>query len=460
MPEVKALSTRRGLFLALLAVGAVMVGLAAVAGLGMVADADIPLSVLLVLVACGLAALWATHTLIDDHFAELDRLRGDLGVAAAANTALSPRWSAAGGAGPELKRLAETASTLLNRRVRPDAAIDARLSAVLAAVGEGIVVVTDSGLVSLVNGAARDRLGAAAVAVGTSVYAALDRPSLTAAMAEARRSQRPVSVALVTADGEDLPATVVDLGAHGGAVLCFAAAAGAQRQVEHDLGLHDRAPPPGPIGPNTPLRELPMLVLDTETTGVDVRRDRIVSIAALPLHGARLYKAEAFDRLVNPGIAIPPAAIAIHGITDAMVGDAPSFADVARELRAVLEGRVLVGHNVGFDAAMLRRAAALAGVAWPEAPTLCLARLEAMLEPDGADLSLDAMARRRGIDVHGRHTALGDVLVTAELLVAMLPRLAERGVATFGQATEFALRATALVEKQRAAGWLADAAAP
>lgn len=456
-----AFTTRRGLFLALVAVAAVLVALAAAAAIGLLTGEAVPLSVLVVLVACGLAALWAVHTIIDDHFAELDRLRGDLAVAAAAGRALSPRWTTAGGAGPELKRLAVTAAAILGRQARPEALIDARLAAVLAAVGEGIVVVTDSGLVSLVNGAARDRLGPVAVAVGTSVYAALDRPSLTAAMADARRSQRPVSVALVTVEGDDLPATVVDLDIHGGAVLCFAVGGGGRRRpVEHDLSLHDRPPPPAPVGPDTPLDRLPMLVLDTETTGVDVRRDRVVSIAALPLHGARVYKAQAFDRLVNPRVAIPPAASAIHGITDAMVRDAPAFAEVARALLPLLDGMVLVGHNVDFDAAMLRREAAVAGIGWNRAPTLCLAQLEAMLEPEGADLSLDAMAQRRGIDVHGRHTALGDVLVTAEILIHMLPRLADRGVTTFGQATEFAARATALIEKQRAAGWYVGAPAP
>lgn len=451
------LTTRRGLFLALVAVGAVLIALVVAAGISLVSGGDVPVTILLVLVAVGLAGLWAVHTVIDEHFAELERLRGDLAVAAVAGTPLSPRWSVPGGAGAELKTFAETAATILGRRPRPEASLDARLSAVLAAVGEGIVVVTDSGLVSLVNGPARDRLGPAAVAVGTSVYAALDRASLTAAMAEARRSGRPVAVALVTVAGDDLPATVVDLGVHGGAVLCFATSrVGAPQPVEHDLSLHDRSPPPAPIADDTPLDRLPMLVLDTETTGVDVQRDRVLSIAAVPLHGRRLYKAEAFDRLVNPGVAIPPASSAIHGITDAMVRDTPAFAEVARAFLPMARSMVLVGHNIGFDAAMLRRAARAGGVAWPDFPMLCLAQLEAVLEPEGSDLSLDAMARRRGIDVHGRHTALGDVLVTAEVVVHMLPVLAARGVTTFGQARAFAARAAALIEKQRAAGWYAD----
>lgn len=454
-------TTRRGLFLALAAVAVILVGLAVAAGIGLVGGDSVPLTVLLVLVACGVAALWAVHTIVDDHFAELERLRGDLSVAASAGTKLSPRWAAAGGPGPEVKRLAESAAAILERRARPDASIDARLAAILAAVGEGIVVVTDTGLVSLVNGPARDRLGHAAVAVGTSVYAAIERASLVAAMADARRSGRPVAVGLVTVGGEDLPATVVDLAAHGGAVLSFSAAGpGSRRDVEHDLSLHDQPPPAPPVGADTSLDGLAMLVLDTETTGLDVKRDRVVSIAALPLHGPRAYKARALDLLVNPGMPIPPKSSLIHGITDAMVGTAPGFGDVAAELIPLVAGRVLVGHNVGFDAAMLRREAVLAGVRWPEPPTLCLTQIEALLAPEGADLSLDAMAARRGIDIHGRHTALGDVLVSAEILLHMLPELAARGVTTYGAAAEFASRAAAVIRDQRAAGWFADAPAP
>jgi DNA polymerase-3 subunit epsilon len=167
-----------------------------------------------------------------------------------------------------------------------------------------------------------------------------------------------------------------------------------------------------------------------------------------------------FDRLVNPGVPIPPAATAIHGIADAMVRDAPGFAEVARELVPLLDGMVLVGHNVAFDAAMLRREAATAGIAWPDPPTLCLAQLEAVLEPDAGAFDLDTIARRLDVDVHGRHTALGDALVSAEILFHMLPRLAARGVTTFGAAVAFAARATAVIEGQRGAGWTIPATPP
>jgi DNA polymerase III, epsilon subunit and related 3''-5'' exonucleases len=73
-------------------------------------------------------------------------------------------------------------------------------------------------------------------------------------------------------------------------VLRFAAAEGiVHRLLEHDLGLHDLPPDAGKPGEATPLDELPVVSLDTETTGLDVRRDRLLSVGAVHLHGHRLY---------------------------------------------------------------------------------------------------------------------------------------------------------------------------
>src|SRR5690606_28064061 len=142
---------------------------------------------------------------------------------------------------------------------------------------------------------------------------------------------------------------------------------------------------------------------------------RILSIASLPLHGARAYKTDILDKLVNPGVAIPPRPSIIDGITDAIIDTAPSIAELAEALLPLVAGSVMVGHNIDFDAAMLRREAVIAGIDWIDPPTLCLTQLEAMLVPEGTDLGLGAMAARRGIAVHGRHTALGDALVAADI---------------------------------------------
>ena len=68
----------------------------------------------------------------------------------------------------------------------------------------------------------------------------------------------------------------------------------------------------------TPLADLPVLVVDLETTGLDVRRDRVVSIGAIPGLGAHLDRDGALDMLVNPDQPVPARSTAIHGITSAM----------------------------------------------------------------------------------------------------------------------------------------------
>jgi DNA polymerase-3 subunit epsilon len=189
---------------------------------------------------------------------------------------------------------------------------------------------------------------------------------------------------------------------------------------------------------STRLDDLPLVVLDCETTGLDPARDRIVSLAALRLIGTDSTPRAMLDLLIDPGMPIPARATAIHGITDAMVFGAPSFAAAVRSLRPLLRGAVLVGHAVGFDRAMLVREARRAGVPWRQAPSLCTRELAAALLPARADVELDALAARFDVALIGRHTALGDARITAEVF-AVLSRLAIRsGVATLG-----ALRALA-----------------
>ncbi|MBY0430864.1 MAG: 3'-5' exonuclease, partial [Rhodospirillales bacterium] len=223
---------------------------------------------------------------------------------------------------------------------------------------------------------------------------------------------------------------------------------------DHALDLHDR-PPPALMAPSpdTPLEALSVLVLDTETTGLDVRTDRIVAVGAVRLHGDRVYRGVTLDRLVNPGCTISTRSIAIHGITDYMVADAPRVAEVLPDLHEMMRNTVVVGHNIGFDLAMLRRSAGEAGLEWRDPPWLDTLLLAAALEPDAEDFNLESLALRLAVNVSGRHTALGDSFVTAEVYVRLIPRLAKVGVRTWGQAVEFSRRARHILAQQHAAGW-------
>jgi DNA polymerase-3 subunit epsilon len=445
------------------------------------------------LAVLSIAAVVGAGRILDEHFRALERLRGAIVVLAGSENAVPPKRQA-GEDGLEIDRLYWALSGLAARYASERAAPDDRLQAVLGAISEGIVVVTEHGQVSLVNQAAMQALGKERVKVGTSVFAALERDSLTNAMDKADAAGRRVEARLETVEGESFDALVAGLGRHGGAVISFSAEALPEHAVEifHDLALHDRPPEPGGVGDDVPLDRLPMLVADTETTGLDVTRERVISIGAVRLHGARIYPGHSIDRLINPGIPIPPRSTVIHGITDEMVVDARPFPEVygelrdlldgcvlvghniafdihgitdemvvdARpfpevygELRDLLDGCVLVGHNIAFDRAMLRRECDLAGLEWPEPPLLDTLLLAGALDPKMTDLRLEGLAALFGVDIHGRHTALGDCLVTAEIFARMLPRLRDIGVVTLGDAKAHGERAKHLVRAQKESGW-------
>lgn len=473
---LKGGSERRAVLLALMAAAAAAVGLGIYVAVLLfdppaASEGALPLLALVGLLTLAVAGFWAAITLLDQHFDDLERLRGALLVAVGTGGDGRALRAAAEGAGAESARLAAAAARLLAER-RPAAEAAAlhgeRLSAVLAAASEGLIVLTDSGLVSLVNAAARRRLDGSAggrLAVGTSVYAALAREPLVAAQQAAQAAGRPVRAALASVEGTALEATVVDLGDHHGLVLCLPAAettgaghAGPDSRstapaLEHDLGLHDRVPPMEPVGDATPLAALSALVLDSETTGLDVETARIVSLGAVRLQGPRIYAQANLDCLVRPDIPIPAASTAIHGIGDALVAAAPPIAEALPRLEALVGPGAVIGHNIGYDLTILAREADRCGRAWRTPPSLDTGLLTAALEPNLKDLNLEELAARLGVPVEGRHTALGDALVTAEVFVRLLPRLEDAGVRSFGEARAFAERARGLRTRQAAAGW-------
>ncbi len=409
-----------------------------------------------VLVATGLA-FWHAFELVGRHFKDLERLRGAV-VSLAGNRGAVLPVRIPGEGGAEVGRLQAAIVDLVARDVAARAAPDQRLAAVLASITEAIVVITDQGQVSLVNYPAKVLLDAERVRVGTSVFAALEREPVVGAVERARQAGRPLAVTLRSVGGAEWPAKVAHLGEHGGAVLSFPGEGVEHRaEMEHDLELHDRPPVAAAVGDATPLLELPVTVLDTETTGLDAARDRIVSIGAVRLHGARIYHSVAFDRLVRPGVSIPQSSMAVHGITDAMVAEAADFPEVFAELGPMIENTVLVGHNVAFDLAMFRRECARAGLSWDPPPTLDTLALAVALDPDLPGFDLEVLADYFGVDVHGRHTALGDSLVTAGIYQRLLPCLLDAGVANLGEAQAFSRRATQVLAHQKAAGWWSDA---
>ena len=397
--------------------------------------------------------VWYIFKLVDRHFHELDRLRGAIVTLAGNQSAVLPLREP-GEIDLEIERLHQALGDLTARYAEERAVPDSRLGAVLASISEALVVITEQGQVSLVNYLAKDLLGGERVRVGTSVFAALERDPVTEAVERARKAGQAVEVTLRSVDGNTLTARVVTLAEHGGAVLTFAHAEGEHRpEVEHDLELHDQPPAPRPLTDDTHLTELPATVMDTETTGLNPAKDRVISIGGVRVYGGRVYRRFGFDRLVRPGVPIPGRSTAIHGINDAMVADADSFASVYHEFAQLSRDTVLIGHNIAFDVAMLRRECAMAKLPWREPKVLDTLLLADALKLGLPGLSLEILADYFSVNIRGRHTALGDSLVTAEIYVRMLPLVLEAGVSTLGEAVTFSNRARHLIAQQKAAGW-------
>lgn len=188
------------------------------------------------------------------------------------------------------------------------------------------------------------------------------------------------------------------------------------------------------------LKELTFVVFDTETTGLKPSNgDEIISIAGVKIVDGALQETEAFSRLVNPGRGIPPQSIRFHGITEDMVKDEAPAGEVLQDFHAFCGSAVLVAHNAAFDMKFLKLKEQACGRHFDNL-VLDTLLLSVFAEPDSRNHSIDAIAERFGIDVEGRHTALGDSLVTARIFLRLLKMLETRGVTTVRQAIQASVK--------------------
>jgi DNA polymerase-3 subunit epsilon len=185
-----------------------------------------------------------------------------------------------------------------------------------------------------------------------------------------------------------------------------------------------------------PLKELSYTVFDTETTGLEpAAGDEIISIGALRIVNGRLLAGERFEQLIDPRRPLQAASMKIHGIAPEALRGQPTIERVLPAFHKFCEDTVLVGHNVAFDMRFLQLKEEITGVRFIQ-PVLDTLLLSAALHESLASHQLETVAERFGVNPGGRHTAVGDALMTGEVFLRMIPLLAERGIVTLKQARD------------------------
>ncbi|WP_251368763.1 exonuclease domain-containing protein [Polynucleobacter sp. MWH-Braz-FAM2G] len=144
--------------------------------------------------------------------------------------------------------------------------------------------------------------------------------------------------------------------------------------------------------------------VDIETTGSHFERDRITEIGIKTLDNHQVH---VWERLINPQTFIPQNIQRLTGITPCMVGDQPSFADLAQELKKELEGKIFVAHNARFDYGFIKASFKRMGIEF-KPKVLCTVKLSRLLFPEQARHNLDTLIRTHCLKVTARHRALGD----------------------------------------------------
>jgi DNA polymerase-3 subunit epsilon len=182
-----------------------------------------------------------------------------------------------------------------------------------------------------------------------------------------------------------------------------------------------------------PFAGIDFVIVDVETTGWDPQEATITEIGAVRVSGGQVCGQ--FSSLVNPGSVIPASVAALTGIDDAMVAAAPPLPSVLPQFLAFASGSVLIAHNAAFDVGFLTAGCQACGLLWPGfrvLDTVELAR-RVLREDEVPDCKLATLAEFFGARTLPRHRALPDALATADVLAALLRRLAAAGVRSLAE---------------------------
>lgn len=193
---------------------------------------------------------------------------------------------------------------------------------------------------------------------------------------------------------------------------------------------------------DTPLGRVRFVVLDTETTGLDPRKDRLVTIGAVAVEGGSIVMEDSFEALLR--LEYNTSAVTVHGVTREQSLEGMEEPEALARFAEYLRDGVIVGHHIGHDIETMNAGYARHFGTRLENRSLDTMDLTLHLERDGAfagreqirSFSLDSLCELFGVLPHDRHTAAGDAFITAQVFLRLLKLAARHGRTTLGRVAE------------------------
>jgi len=191
---------------------------------------------------------------------------------------------------------------------------------------------------------------------------------------------------------------------------------------------------------STPLEEVNLLVVDTETTGFAVGKDdRLIEVGAVPIIGLEVKEKEIFHSYVNPERNIPASITSLTSIEEKDVINAPDASSVIHQLFEFgnqYEVNGLVGHYVSFDLLVFKHELRRRSYKFQTPATIDTLDLLSYLVPTWEMKDLSYYASVFETRIYERHSAVGDALTAAYLFCELCERAKERGKTTWGEVLE------------------------
>ena len=166
-------------------------------------------------------------------------------------------------------------------------------------------------------------------------------------------------------------------------------------------------------------------MIDFESTGLNLRRDKIIAYGAVPIRRGRIQMADATYGLVGITDTVPEASTCIHYIRTQDLATAPPLKTVVRQIDSLIGDAPIIAHCAVIERTLLRRAYRACGLQLrsPFIDTAPLATAALNEEVEGGFISLEYAATALGVPVHAPHHALGDAITTANVFLAVASRL-------------------------------------